>query len=349
MSRFRRAIAGCIAAAFFVAGFSSTALAQSGAGSQKLIKMNIGGPSAGYWNTYLAHDLGLYKKHGIEPNFFWFTSGAPLMAALKSDSIDVVVTGLVTVFALGQNIPLKILFWELDNAAGEGLLVREGTGILSYKDIAKAKAVGVMPGTCSQVALGMIAKKVGLDYKKLNTINLAPPLFANAFTGRSIDAATGWAPWSLMPAPGVKVVSWDSDYGGVCPSKIAARPAFLAANPDVGLRLLQIQEEAREIVRKDPKRAIDALVKYLKITEPVAKEFYEKHCCSKMPTVAEQLDPNHRYSMVAKRGGMAQQLFVAAEVFHETGTIPAPLSWETIEAAIDTSVLRAYATGARAK
>jgi len=347
MANFRRVFASCLVATL-AAGSVGFACAQSDS-AQKVIKFNIGGPSAGYWNTYIAEDLGLYKKHGLEPNFYWFTSGAPLLAALKSGSIDVVVTGLITVFALGQNIPLKILFWELDNGAGEGLLVREDTGIRSYMDIGKAKAIGVMPGTCSQVALGLIARKAGVDYKKLNTINLAPPLFANAFTGKSIDAATGWAPWSLMPAPGVKVVSWDADYDGVCPSKIAVRPAFIKDNPQLGIRLLRAQQEARELVSKNPKLAIDALQKYLKISEPVAKEFYEKHCCSKMPTIAEQLDPNHPYSMVAKRGGMAKQLHVASEILHETGTIPAALSWETIDAAIDPSVLRAYASEGRSK
>ncbi len=338
---FRRVATTCITA-LFAAAVATTALAQAPAG-QKLIKVNLGGPSAGYWNTYVAQDLGLYQKHGLDPTFYWFTSGAPLLAALKSGSIDAVITGLATVFALGQNIPLKILFWELDNGAAEGLLVAEGSPVRSYKDIAKAKAIGVAAGTCSQVALALMAKKAGVDYKTLNTINLAPPLFANAFTGKSIDAAAGWAPWSILPTPGVKVVSWDSDYGGVCPSVIAVRPAYLTENADIGQRLLAVQEEAKELVRKNPKIAIDSLQKQLKISEPVAKAFYERHCCDKMPTIAQQLDPASPFSLVAPRGGLAQQLFIASEVLYETGTIPAPLSWDAINASIDSSVLKAYA------
>jgi NitT/TauT family transport system substrate-binding protein len=311
-------------------------------GHQKLVTVTFGGPSAGYWNAYLANELGLYQKHGIDPKFYWFTSGAPLLAGLKSGSIDVVVTGLATVFALGQHIPLKIIFWELDHSQGEGLMVTASSGIKSYKDIAKAKAIGVQPGTCSQVALGLIAQKAGIQYSQLNTINLAPPLFANAFTGKSIDAATGWGPWTFLQPPDVKVVSWDPEYGGVCPSVEGIRPDFIKAHPDIGLKLLQVNQEARKLVEQNPKLAVNALQRYLKIPESAAKQFYERHCCNKLPTVAEQLDPQNPYSMVAKRGGLAKQLYIAAEVLHETGTIPVALTWEQIDDAVDPSVLRQY-------
>ncbi|NGX97428.1 MAG: hypothetical protein G4V63_20165, partial [Candidatus Afipia apatlaquensis] len=74
----------------------SAASAQSGS-SKDLIPINIGGPSAGYFLTYVASDLGLYQKHGLDPKIHWFTSGAPLLAALKSGSIDQIVTGLAFV------------------------------------------------------------------------------------------------------------------------------------------------------------------------------------------------------------------------------------------------------------
>ncbi|MDO8298733.1 ABC transporter substrate-binding protein [Lacisediminimonas sp.] len=338
---FQKVLAVAMSALLISAGAAQTATAQSAA-KKDLIKINIGGPSAGYWNTYLANDLGIYQKHGLDPSFHWFTSGAPLLAALKSGSIDQVVTGLAIVFAIGQNIPLKVVSWELDNAQGEGLMVTSKSGIRDYKDIIKAKAIAAANGTCSQVSLRLIAKAAGVDYAKLNVINLAPPLFANAFTGGSIDAAVGWAPWTMVQPAGVKVVSWDADYGSVCPSLNAFRPAYLEKNPDAAIRLLQVQAETMEMVRKNPKLAIDALQKYMKLSEPVAKQFYERHCCDKLPTFEQQLDPNSRFSLTSKEGGLAQQLHTASQMLHEGGTIPAPLSFADIHKAIDSSYLRKY-------
>lgn len=327
---------------------TGAALAQTSP-TKDLIKINIGGPSAGYFMTYVAYDQGLYQKHGLDPKMHWFTSGAPLLAALKSGSIDQVVTGLAYVFALGQNIPLKIISWELDNAQGSGLMVSEASGINKFDEILKAKKIAATAGTCSQASLMQIAKKAGVDYGKLNVVNIAPPLFANAFTGSGIDAAVGWAPWTMNLPAGVKVVSWDSDYGGVCPSVNGLRPEFIAKNPTAPEKLLAVQQEAREMIEKNPQLAIDALQRYLQVSPGVAKAFYEKHCCGRLPTYEQQLDPNSPWSLVSKTGGLAGQTLLASQLLAELGTIPTPLKLEQINVAIDPGPMRQFVADRQAK
>src|SRR5262245_6590176 len=101
---------------------------------------NLINPS--YFPTPATQDLGLFEKVGLKPKFFTFQSGAPLLAALKSESLDVVTAGLGLAFALGQNIPLKILYWTSNDAAGEGLVVDAKSEIKSYLDITKAHKNG---------------------------------------------------------------------------------------------------------------------------------------------------------------------------------------------------------------
>lgn len=321
-------------------GFGSQGFAQA---PEKKLTVNYGGPSAGYYTVYVAQELGLYEKYGLEPKFHWFTSGAPLLAALKSKSIDVITTGLATVFAIDQKIPIKILLWELDNGAGEALIVAKDSPITSYKDLPKAKAIGGSAGTCAQVNIALIARSQGVKFSSLNVINIAPPLYGNAFASGSIDAAIGWAPHSLVLAQsGYKVVAWDADYGGICPSVTSVRTDFLKDNPEIGNKLVRIHDEARAAIEKNPRLAIDALIKQLSISETVAKAFYEAHCCKKMPTLAEQVSPESAYSMTAKQKGLALQLFTAGEMLAETGTIKAALPWGPIEEAIDPSYIQAY-------
>jgi NitT/TauT family transport system substrate-binding protein len=337
-----------IGALLGAAVMTGSALAQAPA-QKDLIKINIGGPSAGYFMTYVAYDQGLYQKHGLDPKISWFTSGAPLLAALKSGSIDQVVTGFAYVFALGQNIPLKIISWELDNAQGEGLMVTDASGIKNFHDVLKAKKIAATAGTCSQGALMQMSKKAGVDYSKLNIVNIAPPLFANAFTGGGIDAAVGWAPWTMNLPANVKVVSWDADYGGVCPSVNALRPEYVKKNPTVPAKLLAVQAEAREMIAKNPQLAIDALQHQLQLSPAVAKAFYEKHCCGRLPTYEQQMDPNSPWSLVSKTGGLAGQTLLASQLLHELGTIPAPLKIEQINAAIDPAPMRAFLASRQAK
>lgn len=314
-----------------------------------LIKINIGGPSAGYFMTYVAYDHGIYQKHGLDPKIHWFTSGAPLLAALKSGSIDQVVTGFAYVFALGQNIPLKIISWELDNAQGSGLMATDASGITKFDQLLKAKKIGATAGTCSQGALMQMAKRAGIDYSKLNVVNIAPPLFANAFTGGGIDAAVGWAPWTMNLPAGVKVVSWDSDYGGVCPSINALRAEYAQKNPTVAAKLLAVQQEARDMIAKNPQLAIDALQAHVQVSPTVAKAFYERHCCGRLPTYEQQLDVNSPWSLVSKTGGLAGQTLLASQLLAELGTIPAPLKLEQINAAIDPGPMHQFMAERQAK
>lgn len=331
-----------LAAAFTLSlAASAPALAQA-----PLLKFNYGVPTADYYVLYVAKEQGLFQKHGLDPQWFFFQSGAPLIAGLKSESLDVISTGLASAFALGQKIPLKFLFWEMDDSAGEGVVVSPKSGINSIQDLPKAKAIGVPSGTCAQVALGLIARKIGVKMTDLKTVNIAPPLYANAFSSGSIDAGVSWAPYlQALAEQGQKIIAYDADYGidgGICPVLTGGRTKFMQANPDVARKLVQINAEAAALVAKNPQLAVDVLVKYLSVSPAVAKATYDRLCCSRRPTFAQQLDPNSPYSMVNPNGGLAKKLQIATQMLADGGTIPAPLSIEEIMNAFDTSHIKRF-------
>jgi NitT/TauT family transport system substrate-binding protein len=323
----------------------NSALAQPGAAGAPL-EINYGIPTADHVTVFVAQDLALFEKAGLKPKFFYFQSGAPLLAGLKSESLDVVTAGLALLFALGQNIPLKFIFWEANNAAGEGLVVDPRSGIRSYKDLAKAKKIGAASGTCAQVALFLMAKKVGIDYAKLDVVNIPAPLFRNAFLSNSIDAGVAWPPYSLrLQSEGYPVASFDEEYtppGGACPGLTAVRPAFLKQHPEIGLRLVQAEALAREAIARNPQVAVDAFVKRLQISPEVAKAALDRQCCGRVPSFADQLDPASPYSMTSKEGGLAGKLALAAEVLFAVKAIAAPIPLGAIQEAIDPSYLREY-------
>jgi NitT/TauT family transport system substrate-binding protein len=310
------------------------------------IEFNYGIPTADHVTVFVAQDLGLFEKVGLKPKFFNFQSGAPLLAGLKSESLDVVTAGLALTFALGQDIPLKFIFWEANNAAAEGLVVDPKSGIKSYRDIGKAGKIGAAVGTCAQVSLYLMAKKAGVDWRSLNVVNIPAPLFRNSFLSRSIDAGVAWPPYSLqLQAEGYPVVSFDEDYtpeGGVCPGLTAARPDFLKKHPEVGLKLVQVEAMAREALEKNPQLGIDAFVKRLGVTPEVAKATLQRECCGRVPSFEAQADPSSPYSMVVKDGGLAGKLQLASQVLHETKAIAEPIPMAKIQAAIDPTYILQY-------
>ena len=341
--RFKQSLRSSLLA--LAAAFSAGVVAQTTA----TVEINYGYTTADHVNLYVAQDLGLFEKAGLKPKFYTFPSGAPLLAGLKSESLDVVTAGLGLAFALGQNIPLSILFVNSNDATGEGLVVNEGSAIKSWKDIGKAGKIGAASGTCAQVALYLMAQKSGLDFAKMNIVNLPAPLLRNAFKSNSIDAGIAWAPYSMaLDAEGFRVVSWDPEYtpGGVCPRMTALRPAFAKAHPDVGLKLLQVDAAASAAVAKNPQLAIDALVKRLGLSPAVAKATMER-IYDQRPTFAQQIDPASEHSMTASDGGLAGKLQLAMQVLHAIKSIPEPVPMSLIRESIDPGPLKAFA--ARAK
>lgn len=324
---------------------SLLAAVPASAQDKALLKINFGYTTADHVNLYVAQDLGLFQKAGLDPTFFTFQSGAPLLAALKSESVDVVLAGLGFAFALGQNIPLKMIYWNTNDAMGEGLVVDPASDVKSFQDIGKAKKIGAASGTCAQVALYLMAKKAGVDYGKLDIVNIPAPLFRNALLSHSIDAGIAWSPYSAMlDAQDYHVVNWDTDYtplGGVCPRTTAVRPAFLKSHPEVGTKLLEVDQMAADAIAKDPKLAVDALVKRLALPPEVA-EAAIKRLYVPRPTVAQQLDPASPYSLVSD-GGLAANFELATKVLFETKSIPQPVPMSVIKDSIDGSYLKEFA------
>lgn len=310
------------------------------------LEFNYGIPNADHATVFVAQDLNLFEKVGLKPKFFYFQSGAPLLAGLKSESLDVVTAGLALAFAIGQKIPLKFIFWEANNAAGEGLIVDPKSGIASYKDIAKAKKIGAASGTCAQVSVYLMTNKLGIDYSSLNVVNIPAPLFRNSFLSGSIDAGVAWPPYSLqLKSEGFPIASFDEDYtppGGACPGLTAVRPAYLKQHPEIGVKLVQVEALAREAMTKNPQVGIDAFVKHLGVSPEVAKATLERECCGRVPSFADQLDSNSPYSMTSKEGGLAGKLQLASDVLYATKAIPEKIPLSAIQEAIDPTYIRDY-------
>lgn len=331
-------------AAVVMAGVIATASFCRSAMAADMISFNYGMPTASYTEAYVAEDLGLFKKNGLKPTFYFFQSGAPLLAGLKSGSLDVVTTGLASVFALGQNIPVKFLFYMGDAAQSEGLVVRRGIGINSVKDLAKAKHVASPVGTCAQISLYWAAKAAGIEYNKLSTINIAPPLYRNAFMSGSIDAGIAWAPYSLqLVSSKVALVGFDPKWvpgGGTCPEMTLASDAALKAKPKLAERLVKVQAEALEAIKKNPQVGVDALAKRLSISPKIARQVFDLYF-KNPPTLESQIDPKSRYALVGD-GGLFAQLKLASETYVALGVQKKPISAKQLHDAIDPQYVQAY-------
>lgn len=341
-SPIRGLLCGAALLALLFAPFSGS-LAQPARGAAEPIPINIGLPNSNYWPAYVARELKLFEKAGFKPSFYVFQSGAPLIAGMKSGSLDLAWTGLATLFMLAQDVPLTYLYTPLDSSSQEGLIVNPKAGIQSYRDIARSKSIGAPTATCAQIAVVLAARKAGIPAAELHVSNLSPNLLENALKNGQIDSTFIWGPWSLqLRKAGYEIVNWDKDFepeGGVCATNVAARPDFLAAYPTAGCKLVQVQALTLEATKRDPSVAIRSLEQTLGVSSDIAKETYET---LSIPSLESQADPNAPWSLTAEHGGLARKLFVAAEALHEAKIFDKQLSYDQIRKSIDSKYVTQY-------
>lgn len=332
------------AASTLAVAFSAAAAAQAAQQpAEKPIPINIGLPVSNYWPAYIARDLKLFEQVGLEPRFFGFTTGAPLIAGMKSGSLDVAWTGLATLFMLGQGIPLKFVLVPLDSSSQMALVVNPASGIDSYKDIGKSKNIGAPTATCAEVSTVLAAKAAGVQRSSLKVSNLAPNLLLTALKNNQIDSTFIWGPWNLQfRDAGFKIVNWDKDFqanGGVCATTVAIRPQFLEANPSVGCKLVKVHAMALAAAKKDPEHAIRTMQEAFNISHALAKETYETLL---IPSIESQLEPNSPWSLANTDAGLAEKLQIAGQALYEVGAFTKPLTKEQIVKSVDASHIKQY-------
>lgn len=136
----------------------------------------------------------LEKATGYKINWRMFGGGGDVVRAMASGDVQIGEAGsspIVAAASQGQDIKL---FWILDDIAeAEALIVRNGSGINSVKDL-KGKKVATPFVSTAHYQLMAVMKVNGVDAKGVNVMNLRPPEIAAAWERGDIDAAFIWDP-----------------------------------------------------------------------------------------------------------------------------------------------------------
>ena len=136
----------------------------------------------------------LEKATGYKINWRMFGGGGDVIRAMASGDVQIGEAGSSPITAAasqGQDIKL---FWILDDIAdAEALIVRNGSGINSMKDL-KGKRVATPFVSTAHYQLMVGMKLEGVDPKTVNVMNMRPPEIAAAWERGDIDATFIWDP-----------------------------------------------------------------------------------------------------------------------------------------------------------
>jgi len=234
----------------------------------------------------VADQLGYFKEEGLKINPRWYIAGTDLPSMWGAGNIHLgtaTATMVVPIAAAGQAI--YSIAPQSDIAGTQQIILgKKGQEIVrSPKDFEKVK-IGMPKGASVTMAIQKMAKDTGIDFAKIQFVNLAPPDGVTALAKGDIDAMAGWAPWvfNAVKQAGGKVyftgnksyipgkegeVEWLLVHAGV-----VASGKMLKDNPNTVKAVLRALTKATATVNGNRETAVKIVAKEMKLDEGVARD-----------------------------------------------------------------------------
>lgn len=159
-----------------------------GASANVTIGYDTGGDAIDF---FVAKEHHLFQKFGLKPHYVAFSSGAAATTALKSGSVDIVVTGLAGVISAdlaGANA--KVIYESIDQSGGLWLVASPGSGVTSLNGF-KGKTIGTLTGSDAWIALEAMLKAHGMQ-SSVNVTDVSPPAWVPSLTHNEVAGVVSW-------------------------------------------------------------------------------------------------------------------------------------------------------------
>ncbi|MGW1320109.1 NrtA/SsuA/CpmA family ABC transporter substrate-binding protein [Streptomyces sp. NPDC002426] len=235
-----------------------TSEADSGTGAAGTVAVRIPDPGNSGVLAVGKKDGSLDKALGkVGAKVEWTGSAgpfAPAAQAMNADQLDF-ATGSITsgITSLAQRPGFKFFTAVDPDAAGEGILVRDGSGIGSVADLVGKKVAVNQGGTGEYLLLKALAKaKIPAD--KVQRVYLRPDQTAAVFNAGKVDAWAVWATYAVAEIGSGKAhfVADGAAIGSDNYSLNAVRTGFAEKHPEVVKALYAYLHAASVKEKKDP-------------------------------------------------------------------------------------------------
>ncbi len=145
----------------------------------------------------LADVLGYYKDEGLDATVKWIVSGTDMPSLAASGQVNFYGEGNFTNAILrDKGVDMRYVVRTADISGTQSFVLGPNAKVSGPKDL-EGKKVGMAAGAGVSVAIANMAKQYGIDYSKIQFVNLQPPDQAPALARGDIDAMAVWEPWSL--------------------------------------------------------------------------------------------------------------------------------------------------------
>jgi ABC-type nitrate/sulfonate/bicarbonate transport system substrate-binding protein len=257
---------------------SKTSSSSSVVPSSHLISMQVGTlTSTDAVPIWLGVDRGFFKQHGLLLKYLNISSGAAIVPALESGSIQLAQFA-TTVFmtATARGIPLRSIA-EVDHLSskttGFSILVKNTSGINSISQL-KNKVIAVN-ATNSFETLALEQEVLPAAHLTQSQVRIVPipwPDMKEALLTGEVQAVIPYDPFTaeIEQTPGVKVLARMRDYfpkGGLALGVVAGMDSYVSSHPAVIKAFRAGLAESIAYIENHPRQAAVVVSNVLKIPQ----------------------------------------------------------------------------------
>jgi ABC-type nitrate/sulfonate/bicarbonate transport system substrate-binding protein len=325
--------------------FAGGALTASRASAQGRLPITIGYQEKPDWLLFVAWDLKLFEKAGLAPTFVKFVAGPPMIAAMRSGSIDLAMVGSEAfLIGLSQGVDWVMIGVNPEGAYSQGLVARRDSGIRIPANL-PGKRIGLLKETTAQFGLMMLLRQHGIHPNQVTLLDMPPQEQLVALENRKIDAAMIWEPWiqRMIHEASARVVETEGDSGIYTNvDGYSVRRQWLRDNRETAMRFLRALLMANDVVQKDPGIAVHIWARELGIKEAWAQAIYQD---VPPPLIQEWTNPRYTYSLIRDSPFHRRLGFLATFLFNEK-LIPRPVDvYDIMDASVIADVLKTRKSG----
>ncbi|MBA1272869.1 ABC transporter substrate-binding protein [Stutzerimonas azotifigens] len=220
----------------------------------------------------VAHEAGLYQKHGLDVELIEFSSGTDLIKAIVGGQLDTGVLGFTNAVAwASKGADLKVV-----GGAQQGyhsIVAREATDIKEVADLKGHSLASQKEGSTADTVLrGVTFRDANLQPGDVNVLGVSPAVAVQSLVSGRVDAAFLFEPYDRI-AQLVAPVRQIYEIGEVWPFPcmvVITSGDILAKRKDAVWKSLDAQREAIEMLENQPADAAKLIANYF-IAEPTLK------------------------------------------------------------------------------
>lgn len=309
------------------------------------LPIKIGYQTVADWLLFVARDQKLFEKVGLAPTYVKFVAGAPMIAAARSESIDVASLGSVPfLIGLSQGVDWVMIGINPEGAYSEGLVARKDSGINTPGDL-RGKRIGFFKGSTAHYGVMMTLRQHGIRLDQVTLLHMSPAEQLAALVKKDIDAAMVWEPWMqrMVHEANGRIVATEGDIG-IYTNVVGynVRRDWLRDNRDTAVRFLRALLMAHDVVEKDPRVAVRVMAQEMGIKDAWAEAIYED---APPPRIHQWTNPRYNYSLV-KGSALHRRLGYLATFLLDEKLISNPVDLrEAFDASVIAEALRTWKRG----